>query len=712
MSNSDEIIFLYEKYGFELEDNQNPEKYLVFSYRKGYFQNAEILLIDLDFDFHNLEAEYKASGFAVKINKYSSLDEIHSQLFSGFFLPPNNCKKLRQEYECYARKQTEKIGFCEYKFIPCRFVDDNNESRRNLIEYIYQRLFENGPQLIIVEAAAGFGKTSISYELIKELSADSKGTVPIITELSKNRTASIFKYVLLTEIDSKFSNLSSELVTYEIKQGKVPLIIDGFDELLSKSHDDVPSDLSDSDEKTAQTMLSTIAQLLDENSHAKIVLTSRKSSIFAGELFEEWSDKHLPHCQITRIQIIPPVVSDWLDESKIKLLRSRGIVFDDISNPTLLTFLSSQSNEDIASKFTSVDSILQQYFKILLKREQERQSLTLKVDEQLSLMESVAGTMASFKQSTCTSSEIKDIIRMSLGENILEYLDRYSDFSKEDVPTEDEFLQKLSHHALLDRIPNTSNSIGFINDFIFGYLIAEAITIHQFLDLSPTEIEEKYWNLMVTSYGICSQKKRDALYRIITDNKIEFTPYEELHTDLALLHKTSHEYVRCYYESVYFGENVSLTSSNFKDCVFSCCTFNSCSISSDAFEDCKFYGCHFYEVEIVPANNQKNCNLIFSNCCGESELRKISCREPILPSVNTETEYEKKVLEQYWRPGSDRADRRRLFSTLFKGYSQQDYDGISEAIDRLYGKDILLHKRNCIELNFEKMSEIREILGR
>lgn len=301
---------------------------------------------------------------------------------------------------------------------------------------------------------------------------------------------------------------------------------------------------------------------------------------------------------------------------------------------------------------------------------------------------------------------------MSLGEDILEYLDRYNDFSREDVPTEDEFLQKLSHHALLDRIPNTSNSIGFINDFIFGYLIAEAVTNNQLPDLSPAEIEEKYWNLMVTSYGTCSKEKREALYRIITDNKIEFTPYEELHTDLALLHKTSHEYIRRYYESVYFGENVSLTASNFSDCVFSCCTFNSCSISSDAFRDCKFYGCHFYEVKIIPADNQKNCNLIFSNCCGESELRKISCKEPVLSSTNTEIEYEKKVLEQYWCPGSDHADRRRLFSTLFKGYAQQDYEGISEAIDRLYGKEILLHKSNCIELNFEKMSEIREILGR
>lgn len=85
--------------------------------------------------------------------------------------------------------------------------------------------------------------------------------------------------------------------------------------------------------------------------------------------------------------------------------------------------------ENIASKFTSDDSILQQYFKILLEREQKRQSLSLKADEQLALMESVAGTMASFKQSTCTSAEIKDIIRMSLGEDILEYLDRYNDFS-------------------------------------------------------------------------------------------------------------------------------------------------------------------------------------------------------------------------------------------------------------------------------------------
>ncbi len=195
-------------------------------------------------------------------------------------------------------------------------------------------------------------------------------------------------------------------------------------------------------------------------------------------------------------------------------------------------------------------------------------------------------------------------------------------------------------------------------------------------------------------------KRNEALYRIITDNKIEFTPYEELHTDLALLHKTSHEYIRRYYESVYFGENVSLTASNFSDCVFSCCTFNSCSISSDAFRDCKFYGCHFYEVKIIPADNQKNCNLIFSNCCGESELRKISCKEPVLSSTNTEIEYEKRFLNNIGaqvvimltEEGFSRHYLKVMRNRIMREYQKQSIDFTE--------KKYCCIKSNCIELNF------------
>ena len=108
----------------------------------------------------------------------------------------------------------------------------------------------------------------------------------------------------------------------------------------------------------------------------------------------------------------------------------------------------------------------------------------------------------------------------------------------------------------------------------------------------------------------------------------------------------------------------------------------------------------------------KNCHLIFSNCVGENSLQNAANRNPIIVTVDKELLFERKVLEQYWRPGSDHADRRRLYDTLFRGNNQQDYAAISAAIDRLHSRDILIQKNNCIELNFAMMGPIKQILGR
>lgn len=66
-------------------------------------------------------------------------------------------------------------------------------------------------------------------------------------------------------------------------------------------------------------------------------------------------------------------------------------------------------------------------------------------------------------------------------DSLLERYEATVDISE--IPSEDEYLAKLSHHALLDRIPNTSDLIGFINDFIFGYLIADSI-VHDKQDIT------------------------------------------------------------------------------------------------------------------------------------------------------------------------------------------------------------------------------------
>lgn len=58
----------------------------------------------------------------------------------------------------------------------------------------------------------------------------------------------MFRYVLLDEIDRKFTTLSSDLVIAEIRNGNVPLVIDGFDELISRSNKDMGYDDSVADD--------------------------------------------------------------------------------------------------------------------------------------------------------------------------------------------------------------------------------------------------------------------------------------------------------------------------------------------------------------------------------------------------------------------------------------------------------------------------------
>ena len=113
-----------------------------------------------------------------------------------------------------------------------------------------------------------------------------RACVPILAELSKKRRARIFQYVLLEEMDRKFSQLSSKLVRTQIQEGRIPLIIDGFDELLSR----IDNESEHSDD--AISMLDTISSLLQSGSQSKILLTSRKSSIFTGDLFDEWVENY------------------------------------------------------------------------------------------------------------------------------------------------------------------------------------------------------------------------------------------------------------------------------------------------------------------------------------------------------------------------------------------------------------------------------------
>lgn len=713
MIDIDQLNELYSLYGFKTEEISNNT--IVYTHNDGYFNNAEIVMLGAEAEQAEIyKKQYLEIGYSVHLVSYFSLFSANEGLFKGFFRIKQSKGRLLQEYKAYCDLQTKKLSGTGtelyYSYIQGDYCSENANTSEPLVDKLCNILTSKNAQLIILEAAAGFGKTCTSYEVIKNLASNTKDIVPLLAELSKNRKASIFKYVLLSEINNKFTTLSYELVTSEIKQGRIPLIIDGFDELLSRGISEEENQIgSKSNIENAQTMLDTIAQLFECNSQAKIMLTSRKSSIFTGEILDDWIENKLPDCTITRIEIAEPNIVSWIGTDKIDQLYDNGIEIDNISNPVLLSLLRYTPLEAFSTKFKNIDDILKEYFSLLLNREIERQQLRLEFDEQVSIMQKLAVYFVQLDISSEEPTFIKEIFSEILKPNIKLYLSRYhSDFSEiESRPTsEDEFLYKLVHHALLDRVSSQSNKIGFINDFIFGLFIADGVLSEA---ISKSELTSKYIDLALTAYSVKGKAGIEKLYRYLSESIITL-PYEhQLNIDITFLHRFSKDYKDQTFNSFLFKSFIEFDKFKFNNCIFTSCTFECCKINPSVFYNCQFYNCRFFNIEIV-AQAIQNCNLIFLGCNGFEEL-EIASKHIEIP-IEENDSFEKIVLDQFWKIGYETAERRRSMTTLFKGTSSIHRAEISQAISSLLRKGILLQRAHCIELNMSKMNEVLKITGR
>lgn len=707
MLSKKDVTDLYLKYGFE----KGPafDQYLVFFSQRGYFQNAEIVILRDDFDSDVIDkSEYENLGYSVRIKRFPNIITAHDALFGGFFNTSNSNRRLLTEYNSFCEQQSRKLANNKYEYICGTFVENGILQSGDIITRILKIFSSDNCQLIILEASAGYGKTCTSFETIKQLITDIPTKIPLLAELSKNRKASVFRYVLLSEIDQKFPMLSSELVTSEIQEGRIFLIIDGFDELLSKGYSN-QQDTEKTAGKDAQTMLDTIAQLIPNNSKTKILLTSRKSSIFVGEEFDNWVTERLDGCNITRLQLSPPSLRDWIGPEKLELLEMQNITLNSILNPVLLTLLRNEPVESFKEKYTSNDRMIEEYLTLLLQREQTRQSLPLNVDEQISIMKDLAAQMVQYDISTENVDFMKSILLDIVTPNLEDYLNRY-DFlpdTSEAKPTETEFLTKLSQHALLDRISTQNNLIGFINEFIFGLMIADAVIEYR---LPVDELDGKYLDIAVTAYSSCSLEKRKSLYDMIAPTLSKQTAQRHVSAEMNLIETISGQYTGEYFDSVLFGKNLNiLNASTFKECIFSDCIFVQCKMNTDAFLTCQFYNCSFYD-NAISSGQVVDCELIFLACAGHETFASLAYRDK--PASNNDINYERIVLEQFWKPGYDIAEPRRAYHSLLKGISANNRQSLVDAIESLVKKNILIKKIRVYELNFEKMDVIRAIVKR
>lgn len=602
---------LFKEYGYT-ELNTQYDDCLVFLL-DGMYPCIELISSESgEKRAESLKKDYKEMDYAVKIFSNSSIDELEKYLFNGFFKVKAANRRISRMYEEYTSSVMKPYGKqgSDYEYIDVSYTVEHGmektESKTGgIVDSIYDNMKGDEPKLIIVEAAAGYGKTSTAYEVLHKYANIEMDIRPIFMKLEKDRSANTFRYLLLSHIDRDFDiQLKNDIVIKNIKNGRIPLIIDGFDELLSKDLDEGKQDTAFGE---VETMLSTIADLL--TNRAKVVLTSRKTAIFSGPSFAEWyNNQKEAHStfSLIRYQLDSPTIEQWLPNG-----RKQKLPFADsssVSNPVLLSYLRYCDDKDFKKSVKTPDELIDNFFSFMLRREMERQNLPLSPSEQRRIFSHLACIFGGYGITADTRSRVKE----QIGEIAYGVIANYAS-SSQDI---DNITNSLTNHALLDR--KGFSNVGFINDFIFGLLLKDSIVedgtdlmYHDFHQSTPNS----YLAKAILASSILGEDTKSSFWECLK-KECKLNSEEQFWADILLKGETKHElsslYIsdctlankflgnseeplnQCTFANVKFS-NCVFDEAGLHRCYFISCTFDNCqSINEDLaliFMDCEFYNC-------------------------------------------------------------------------------------------------------------------------
>lgn len=702
MKELEQLDNLYRRYGFEVK-KQSPDV-RVYGIRQGVFYGVEIVPISSSVEIANIKSEYERAGFATRIRNLESVSKIEDELFNGFFDKDAIGINLRNQYRRYVEKRSESIN-SKYKYIPCPFRVFSEDLDRDIIDYIQEVMNNQSPQLILVEAAAGFGKTSTAYELLNRLISTEPSINPIFAELSRNRKAKIFRYVLLDEIDRMYPFLNSEIVEYEIKSGRIPLIVDGFDELLQQDKDTIDG----ASFNAVEAMLETIGDLLE--GAAKIVLTSRRTAIFAGDEFHSWMDSKSDSFEITRIKIDRPEIRRWIGPDKAERLENEGAPLVHLSSPVILSYIRSLEDKDFNRCCNNLDLLIQTFFSSMLEREQERQALRLSVDEQLKIFTLLAHDMVSYDISSEEKSFISDLIIDRSKTLLSEARQRYGPAER---PSIEELVDTLCNHALLDRVGSNEDSVGFINQFVYGYLIGFAA-----LDADENWIIESFSNdrfvsLSSTAFSVRSDKARQDLYCILSTIDELLPDPLKLSVDVDLTNLCAHRFSGATFESMSFTECAFSRGCLIENSSFVGCSFDNAVLDRSCFLNVNFIDCTFKDCFLVirEANAVKPCWFLESTDYNSGFIDDFKGANSIIAESRKEPTIELEVMQQFWPIGRPHASKKVRHTTLLRGFDLKKKALVPLAVTHLKEKGWIDTKGEWSFLVNDKIDEIKKFLGR
>lgn len=700
MINAIDLQRIYNSYGFETESIDND--IAVFTYKKSRYFGVDIIPLYEDDNLRVrigiLKEQYSKLGFATTIKQYRSYVEADEELFKSFFSYDITTSRIKRKYNEFIKKQTQSLSGIKYQYISSPYEIHEDNYKGNLIDYITDKIMDmSESSLIIIEAAAGYGKTSTAYQIFDKVSENNSIlTIPILTELSRNRSANVFRYILLDEIDKEHPTLSSELVIREVQKGRLPLIIDGFDELLDKVN--LEADMSSLEE--VESMLDTIGKLLV--SSAKIILTTRKTAIFNGIEFEQWKDKWHNQFQVTRIGIKEPSIEDWLGVQRCILLDNYGVPLNFLANPVLLSHLRSLSDEQFLVEILNSQNIVEQYFNRLLEREKDRQKLLIAPNIQRGIFRNVVKMMIELD----ITSEKREFIKELIFEENIKILEE-ARLSYPEKTSIDTIVDSLATHALLDRKGRDGNDIGFINDFVLGIFIGEIITDDSY-DTATCSCSSYMFELAVTAYKVQNEVARKSLWMKVKQISERFGQYTLFVFDVTLLNTIASSYnsltvKEMTFTSTVFDSNV-ISNSVFVDCYFKRCVFNFVIFEGVSFINCCFTEC--ISVDNSQLNNFKNIvtiGCVQKNCDILSDVL-----EKYEHSIDHDfNEIEIDILRLLW---TFNINKKHYISSLVRDVRNTSFRKFTIALQSLITKGFVSLKGNQILLEMNKITEVKGLI--
>lgn len=679
---------LYIRYGYEPKKNNSARVYL---FTKSIYNGADIIKIGSDEITEDLKTTYSKSGYAVKVREFRDINEAEDTLFKDFFKADGVISNLKRKYENFVQKLMNNLpentkyqyikssyDYTEYKLdqretstLSINANDDGNSLVGRVVKQISDH---KGPLLIIIEAAAGYGKTCTAYEILNEFISLSSFKLPFFTELSRDRSAKIFKHILQFEIEEQFSNrVDSNLVIHQIKSGRIPLIIDGFDELITKDFS-----FSSSQFEQVESMLSTIVDLLTEN--AKIIITSRKTAIFNSEEFHNWMiDRDIDYT-LAKITISEPRIEDWLSRERLEVINSNNFPVEQIANPVLLTYLRYVKIEELHDMIVENQSIVSRYFDFLLVREQVRQGIPIEPDIQMKIFRKLVRFLTEWDVKSESKEFIKELI-LDYNKRILEETRR--NYTPDRRPRLDQLADILSNHAFLDR--KDKGNIGIVNEFIFGTLIAENLILGKYQQYNSRfyeKLSQMFALLAVQAFQVQPKKNKERLWSVFNDYPFNYDPQFFFKIDVDFKNEILRDYKLATLDGFHLFRYSFSRENQYESTIFTGCTFQDCEFALKAFSNSSFVNCRFFNCTLI-ANGESYSGCFFTvyGCIDDNGFinEVFGCEAKLEVEIIS---IEKEILDLYFKKGSLKPRHRQL-SYLRNELASYDFKTVSKSIHKL-----------------------------